>query len=55
MFLICHLKISNNLFWVISMFISAENCTEFIITCQTKMYIPTFIRFQIIFFAILKN
>ena len=30
-FLMCHLKISNNLFWVISMFILAENCTEFII------------------------
>ena len=26
--------------------ISAENCTEFIITCQIKMYISTFIRFR---------
>ena len=55
MFLICHLKISNKLFCVISMFISAENCTEFIITCQSKMYILTFIRLQMIFFAILKK
>ena len=36
-FLICHLKISNNLFWVVSKFILAENCIEFINTCGTQL------------------
>ena len=54
-FFMRHLEISNNLFWVISMFILAENCTEVIITCQFKMYISTFIRFCMTFFAISEN
>ena len=54
-FLVCHWKISNNFFWVISKFILAKNCTEFIVTSQMKMYISTFIRFWKIYFSILKD
>ena len=54
-FLIGHSEISNNFFWVFSMFISAENCTEFIITNQTKKYISTFIRFWMITCPISKS
>ena len=46
-FFMCPLKISNNSFWVISMFILAKNCTEFIVTCQIKMYIRLSFDFQL--------
>ena len=54
-FLVSHLRISNNFFWVISIFNWAENCTEFNFMNQIKMNISTFVRFQTHFFAISKN
>ena len=40
-----HAKILNNLFWVMSIFISAENCPEFSFINQIKMNISTLIQF----------